>query len=84
MLCLSRKRLISALLGAALAAGAAGSASAATEIEWWHAMTGARNQVVLELVDQFNKSQSDYRLVPVFKGKTQFQCVSLGAECLSG
>lgn len=81
MLCLSRKRLISALLGAALAAGAAGGASAATEIEWWHAMTGARNQVVLELVDQFNRSQSDYRLIPVFKG-TYGQVLDAGLAAL--
>jgi sn-glycerol 3-phosphate transport system substrate-binding protein len=68
MLCLSRKRLISTLLGAALAAGVVGNALAATEIEWWHAMSGARNQVVQKLARQFNSSQTDYRLVPVFKG----------------
>lgn len=68
MPCLSRRRLISALLGATLAAGAAASARAATEIEWWHAMSGARNQVVQQVARQFNSTQSDYRLVPVFKG----------------
>jgi sn-glycerol 3-phosphate transport system substrate-binding protein len=63
-----RKHLLSALLGAAVAVGVGGDASAQTEIEWWHAMSGARNQVVRDLADGFNRSQSDYRVVPVFKG----------------
>ena len=63
-----RKHLVSALLGAAVAVGVTGDASAQTEIEWWHAMSGARNQVVRDLADGFNRSQSDYRVVPVFKG----------------
>jgi len=44
------------------------SAFAVTEISWWHAMTGANNEVVNTLSDEFNKSQSDYKIVPVFKG----------------
>jgi sn-glycerol 3-phosphate transport system substrate-binding protein len=63
-----RKHVLSALLGAAVAVSVSGDASAQTEIEWWHAMSGARNQVVRDLADGFNRSQSDYRVVPVFKG----------------
>ena len=55
------------LLGAVLAAWA-GSAWAETTIEWWHAMTGARNQVVRELASAYNAGQDDFRVVPVFKG----------------
>ena len=44
------KFAISAALGLALAAGAAGGALAATEIQWWHAMAGANNEVVEALV----------------------------------
>jgi sn-glycerol 3-phosphate transport system substrate-binding protein len=62
------KSVISAALGIALAAGSAGAALAATEIQWWHAMTGANNEVVEALAKEFNASQSDYRLTPVFKG----------------
>jgi sn-glycerol 3-phosphate transport system substrate-binding protein len=51
-----------------LLAGYASVASAATEIQWWHAMTGANNEVVDTLAKQFNDSQSDYKVVPVFKG----------------
>ena len=44
------------------------SAFAVTEIQWWHAMTGANNEVVETLSKEFNESQSDYKVVPVFKG----------------
>ena len=44
------------------------SAFAVTEISWWHAMTGANNEVVETLSKEFNDSQSDYKIVPVFKG----------------
>ncbi|QFI69285.1 Glycerol-3-phosphate ABC transporter, periplasmic glycerol-3-phosphate-binding protein [Sinorhizobium alkalisoli] len=43
-------------------------AQAATELQWWHAMTGANNEMVEELAKEFNDSQSDYKVVPVFKG----------------
>ncbi|MFI0842819.1 sn-glycerol-3-phosphate ABC transporter substrate-binding protein UgpB [Mesorhizobium sp. IMUNJ 23232] len=41
---------------------------AVTEISWWHAMTGANNEVVETLSKEFNESQSDYKITPVFKG----------------
>ena len=62
------KFAISALLGLALAAGTATGALAQTEIQWWHAMAGANNEVVDALAKEFNESQSDYKVVPVFKG----------------
>lgn len=43
-------------------------ASAATEIQWWHSMTGALGDRVNDLAAQFNASQSEYKVVPVFKG----------------
>ena len=46
----------------------ASSALAVTELQWWHAMTGANNEVVDTLAKEFNESQSDYKIVPVFKG----------------
>ena len=48
--------------------GAAGTATAQTEIQWWHAMTGALGERVKDIADNFNSSQSDYKVVPVFKG----------------
>ena len=44
------------------------SAFAVTEISWWHAMTGANNEVVETLSKEFNESQTEYKVVPVFKG----------------
>lgn len=44
------------------------SAFAATQISWWHAMTGANAEVVDKISKDFNASQSDYEIVPVFKG----------------
>lgn len=41
---------------------------AVTEISWWHAMTGANNEVVERLSKEFNESQGEYKVVPVFKG----------------
>jgi sn-glycerol 3-phosphate transport system substrate-binding protein len=62
------KRLVAALIALVLAAGAAERSPAETEITWWHAMTGARNQLVLDLANAFNASQAEYRVVPIFKG----------------
>lgn len=44
------------------------SAMAATEITWWHAMGGHLGDVVNEIATEFNASQSDYKITPVFKG----------------
>ena len=56
---------------AALALGLATSTSAfaQTEIQWWHAMTGANNDVVNKLAEDFNASQKDYKVVASYKGQ---------------
>lgn len=41
---------------------------AQTEIQWWHSMNGALNDWVNDLAKEFNASQKDYKIVPVFKG----------------
>lgn len=43
-------------------------ALAQTEIQWWHAMTGANNDVVVKLAEEFNASQKDYKVVVSYKG----------------
>ncbi len=62
------KLAISAVLAIGLVAGAGTGVRAATEIQWWHAMAGANNEVVEAIAQAFNDSQGDYRVVPVFKG----------------
>ncbi|MDP2640040.1 MAG: sn-glycerol-3-phosphate ABC transporter substrate-binding protein UgpB [Betaproteobacteria bacterium] len=46
----------------------AGGAQAATEIQWWHSMTGVLGDQVNDIANKFNATQSDYKVVPVFKG----------------
>jgi sn-glycerol 3-phosphate transport system substrate-binding protein len=56
------------LCAAALAAAATLPAAAQTEIQWWHSMGGALGEWVNDLAKDFNGSQKDYKIVPVFKG----------------
>jgi sn-glycerol 3-phosphate transport system substrate-binding protein len=44
------------------------SLSAATDIMWWHAMSGELGRQLEKLATDFNASQTDYRVVPVYKG----------------
>jgi sn-glycerol 3-phosphate transport system substrate-binding protein len=44
------------------------AALAAADIQWWHAMTGANNDVIVKLAEEFNAAQSDYRVIPSYKG----------------
>ena len=48
--------------------GLAGPVAAQTEIQWWHAMTGANNDVINKLAEDFNASQKDYKVVASYKG----------------
>jgi sn-glycerol 3-phosphate transport system substrate-binding protein len=63
-------RVRNLMLGAALATliGGASAAQAAIEIQWWHAMTGGNNEVVVNLANEFNAAQQDYKVVPAYKG----------------
>jgi sn-glycerol 3-phosphate transport system substrate-binding protein len=39
---------------------AATPAVAVTELQWWHAMTGGNNDVIVKLANDFNASQSGH------------------------
>ena len=56
------------VMSAALAATTIGAANAATEIQWWHSMTAVNNEWVNDLAKQFNESQTEYKIIPTFKG----------------
>lgn len=62
---LNRRFMLAAAAAAALVSS---PASAQVEIQWWHAMTGANNEVVVKLAEEFNASQREYRVVPTYKG----------------
>lgn len=44
------------------------AAVAQTEITFWHAMGGALGETVNQIAEDFNASQGDYVITPVFKG----------------
>lgn len=46
----------------------ASAASAQTEIQWWHAMGGRLGQLLDAQVQQFNASQSEFKVVATNKG----------------
>ncbi|HUK04526.1 MAG TPA: sn-glycerol-3-phosphate ABC transporter substrate-binding protein UgpB [Burkholderiales bacterium] len=56
-----------------LALGAAGlvatQAHAQTEIQWWHSMAGKLGDKVGEIAQKFNASQTEFKVVPVYKGQ---------------
>jgi sn-glycerol 3-phosphate transport system substrate-binding protein len=56
------------IAAAAVAVGVASPAFAATDIMWWHAMSGELGKQVDKLAADFNASQSEYRIVPSYKG----------------
>jgi sn-glycerol 3-phosphate transport system substrate-binding protein len=57
-----------ACLAAALVALWPGCGRAATDILWWHAMSGQLGRELETLATDFNASQADFRIVPVYKG----------------
>ena len=61
-----RIRPIAAVL--ALSALASLPAHAQTEIQWWHSMGGALGEWVNDHAKDFNASQTQYKIVPTFKG----------------
>jgi sn-glycerol 3-phosphate transport system substrate-binding protein len=62
----SRTTLFALLLAAA--AVFTTPATAQIEIQFWHALTGANNEVVVRLSEEFNQSQKEYKVVPSYKG----------------
>lgn len=61
-------RIVASLAALAAALLPAAPASAQVEIQWWHAMTGGNNEVVVRLAEEFNGSQKEFKVVPSYKG----------------
>src|ERR1700730_1544841 len=62
------RRAVIAAIGLALPMALASGAHAATDIMWWHAMSGELGKQVEKLAADFNASQSEYRIVPAYTG----------------
>lgn len=65
---ITRRSIIGAIATATLFGAVSAPVQAATEITWWHAMGGKLGEVVNKLSEDFNASQSDYVIKPVYKG----------------
>ena len=63
-----QKRFLPLTGALALAALISGPAHAQTEIQWWHSMGGALGEWVNDLAKDYNSSQTQYKIVPTFKG----------------
>ena len=62
------RRLLLSLATVAVFGLYAGAASAQKEIQFWHAMGGQLGDVTNALAEEFNKSQTEFKVVPVYKG----------------
>lgn len=56
------------LASLAFTIGLSGSAWAQIELSWWHAIAGGNNNVIVRLAEEFNSAQTDYKVVPIYKG----------------
>ncbi len=65
---MNHTRTILGVLTAVMVGGLSASALAATEIQWWHAMGGVNGDRVNKIANDFNATQSDFKVVPVYKG----------------
>src|ERR1700730_15558900 len=83
MLKLKSRLVRSIAIGAALLLGATHAAMAATEIQFWHAIEAALGDRVKDIANDFNASQTDYKIVPVFKG-TYDQTLAAGIAAYRG
>jgi sn-glycerol 3-phosphate transport system substrate-binding protein len=64
----SHRVLLRAAVAVAMTCGGSVAVPAQTEIQWWHAMGGQLGEALNTLAEGFNKSQRDYKVVPVYKG----------------
>jgi sn-glycerol 3-phosphate transport system substrate-binding protein len=63
-----KSRLVCLLLMAVVLLWSAAPASAVVEIQWWHAMGGPLGEKVEAICKDFNASQNEYKITPVYKG----------------
>ena len=62
-----KKTLLGTVMALAMGTTAV-PASAATEIQWWHAFTGRLGDLLAEQIETFNASQDDFVVVGTHKG----------------
>ena len=60
--------MLVAAVAAAIAAMPGTAPAQPVELQWWHAMTAINLERVNKIATEFNASQSDYKIMPVYKG----------------
>ena len=60
--------MLKPILAAALLLSTSATAFAQTKLEFWHAMGGELGKKLEEIVTNYNASQGDYAITPVYKG----------------
>ncbi|MFN4169873.1 MAG: sn-glycerol-3-phosphate ABC transporter substrate-binding protein UgpB [Pannonibacter phragmitetus] len=65
---MAKRHIAAGLFAAAALMGTTSASFAVTEIAWWHAMGGELGQKLEEIATKYNASQSEYKVVPTYKG----------------
>jgi sn-glycerol 3-phosphate transport system substrate-binding protein len=60
--------ILAATLIASIGAMLTPVAAEPIELQWWHAMTAVNGERINKIAADFNASQADYKVTPVFKG----------------
>src|SRR5690606_16797197 len=60
---------LSAAIALSICAPAQAQAQQPVEIQWWHSMSAALGDWVNDLAKQYNASQTQYKVVPTYKGQ---------------
>lgn len=60
------RKLLALAISAALVSPL--TAHAEIEIQWWHSMTGALSDRLNDIATKFNASQTEFKVVPIYKG----------------
>lgn len=68
----------------ALAAAFTLPAQAQTEVQWWHSMTAVNGEWVNDLARDFNASQTQYKIIPTYKGSYDESMTTAVAAFRSG
>ncbi len=60
--------ILAAALAGAMATMLVAAAAEPIELQWWHAMTAVNGERINKIAADFNAAQTEYKVVPVFKG----------------
>ena len=64
-----KTKLLAVCAAVAMSVCVPAQAQAPIEIQWWHSMSAALGDWVNDLAKQYNASQTQYKVVPTYKGQ---------------